>query len=213
MARVVIIVDSATGALIDVAGHRREDSRYLKFVKRMLSLDKNPILDYGNNGGDTLEISKNGSAGKAVIVKSDVLEVTGDIKSKGKTIAEIIAERISDVTSILRGKEGEIVFSEIVDEESGKAYMQISLDEAISSTIGNIVEQLEVIGEMPKKYVSKQSLSDALEGIEIHDEDTLEDVKARFSALLSRLKAISSEAEEEEGSTEDTEEAEGDADE
>ena len=125
----------------------------------------------------------------------------------------MVADRISDVTSILRGKEGEIVVSEAVDEESGETYVQISLDEAISSTIGNIVEELEAIREMPKKYVSKQSLSEALEGIEIHDEDTLEDVKAQFSALLFRLKAISSEAEEEEGIPEDTEEAEGDADE
>ena len=213
MARVVIIVDSATGALIDVAGHAREDSRYMRFVGRMLSLAKNPVLNYGNNGGDTLEISKNGSAGKAVIVKADVLEVTGDIKSNGKTIAEMVADRMSDVTSVLRGKPGEIVISEETDEETEQTYLQISLDEEVSSTIENLVEQLEAIKEMPKKYVSKQSLSEALEGIEIHDEDTLEDVKAQFSALLSRLKAISSEAEEEEGSPENTEEAEGDADE
>lgn len=207
MARVVIILDPNTGALIDVAGHSREDSRYLKFVKRMLSLDKNPILDYGNNGGDTLEISKGGSAGKAVNIKADVLEVTGDIKSNGKTIAEIIADRISDVTSILRGREGEIDVSEAVDEETGEAYVLISLDEAISSTIENLMEQLEAIKEMPKKYVSKQSLSDALEGIEIHEEDTLEDVKAQFSALVRNLNAIASEADTE------SEEAEGEPDE
>jgi hypothetical protein len=207
MARVVIILDPNTGALIDVAGHSREDSRYLKFVKRMLSLDKNPILDYGNNGGDTLEISKGGSAGKAVNIKADVLEVTGDIKSNGKTIAEIIAKRISDVTSILRGKEGEIDVSEAVDEETGEAYVLISLDEAISSTIENLMEQLEAIREMPKKYVSKQSLSEALEGIEIHEEDTLEDVKAQFSALVRNLNAIASEADTE------SEEAEGEPDE
>ena len=206
MARVVIIVDSSTGALIDVAGHRREDGRYAKFAGRMLSIDKNPILDYGNNGGDTLEISQNGSAGKAVIVKSDVFEVTGDIKSNGKTIAEMVADRISDVTSVLRGRPGEIVISEEIDEETEQTYMEISLDEGVSSTIENLIEQLGAIEEMSKKYVSKQSLSEALEGIEIHDGDTLEDVKAQFSALLSRLRAISSEAD-------NSEEAEGDVDE
>ena len=206
MARVVIIVDSSTGALTDVAGHRREDGRYAKFAGRMLSIDKNPILDYGNNGGDTLEISQNGSAGKAVIVKSDVFEVTGDIKSNGKTIAEMVADRISDVTSVLRGRPGEIVISEEIDEETEQTYMEISLDEGVSSTIENLIEQLGAIEEMSKKYVSKQSLSEALEGIEIHDGDNLEDVKAQFSALLSRLRAISSEAD-------NSEEAEGDVDE
>ena len=203
MARVVIIVDSNTGALIDVAGHRREDGRYMKFSGRMLSIDRNPILDYGNNGGDTLEISKKGSAGKAVIVKADVLDVTGDIKSKGKTVAEMVADRISDVTSVLRGKPGEIVISEELDEDTGQTYFEISLNDAVSSEIAALAEQLDVIRD---KCVSKRALSEALEDIEIHDEDTLEDVKTQFSALLSRLRAISSEAE-------NSEEAEGDVDE
>lgn len=207
MARVVIILNPNTGALIDVAGHSREDSRYLKFVKRMLSLDKNPILDYGNNGGDTLEISKGGSAGKAVNIKADVLNVSGEVKSGGKTIADIVNERISDVASILKGKDGEIEITEKQDEDSGQTYYEISLDSAVSTLIEQLDEELEAMQGVPKKYISKQSLSGALEGIEIHDEDTLEDVKAQFSALVRNLNAIASEADTE------SEEAEGEPDE
>ena len=207
MARVVIILDPNTGALIDVAGHSREDSRYLKFVKRMLSLDKNPILDYGNNGGDTLEISKGGSAGKAVNIKADVLNVSGVVKSGDKTIADIVNERISDVASILRGKNGEIEITEKQDEDSGQTYYEISLDSAVSTLIEQLDEELEAMQEVPKKYISKQSLSEALEGIEIHEDDTLEDVKAQFSALVRNLNAIASEADTE------SEEAEGEPDE
>lgn len=207
MARVVIILDPNTGALIDVAGHSREDSRYLKFVKRMLSLDKNPILDYGNNGGDTLEISKGGSAGKAVNIKADVLNVSGEVKSGDKTIADIVKERISDVASILRGKDGEIEITEKQDEDSGQTYYEISLDSAVSTLIEQLDEELEAMQGIPKKYISKQSLSEALEGIEIHEEDTLEDVKAQFSALVRNLNAIASEADTE------SEEAEGEPDE
>jgi len=208
MARVVIIVDSSTGALVDVAGHRREDSRYLRFAGRMLSLDKNPILDYGNNGGDTLEISKGGAPGKAVNVKAEVLNVTGDIKSRGKTIAEIVAASMSDTDMMLRGKEDEIDVTGKIDEETGQAYLEISLADAVSTAIGYVAEQYEAIKEMPKKYVSKKALSEALEGIEIHEEDTLEAVKAQFSALLEALRSISSESEEEAA-----EEAEGSSDE
>lgn len=207
MARVVIILDPNTGALIDVAGHSREDSRYLKFVKRMLSLDKNPILDYGNNGGDTLEISKGGSAGKAVNIKADVLNVSGEVKSGDKTIAEIVNERISDVASILKGKDGEIEITEKQDEDSERTYYEISLDSAVSTLIEHLDEELEAMQGVPKKYISKQSLSEALEGIEIHEEDTLEDVKAQFSALVRNLNAIASEANTE------SEEAEGEPDE
>lgn len=207
MARVVIILDPNTGALIDVAGHSREDSRYLKFIKRMLSLDKNPILDYGNNGGDTLEISKGGSAGKAVNIKADVLNVSGVVKSGNKTIADIVNERISDVASILRGKDGEIEITEKQDEDSEQTYYEISLGSAVSTLIEQLNEALEAMQEVPRKYISKQSLSEALEGIEIHEEDTLEDVKAQFSALVRNLNAIASEADTE------SEEAEGEPDE
>lgn len=207
MARVVIILDSNTGALIDVSGRSREDSRYLKFVKRMLSLDKDPILDYGNNGGDTLEISKGGSAGKAVNIKADVLNVSGVVKSGDKTIADIVNERISDVASILKGKDGEIEITEKQDEDSGRTYYEISLGSAVSTLIEQLDEALEAMQDIPKEYISKQSLSEALEGIEIHEDDTLEDIKAQFSALVRNLNAIASEADTE------SEEAEGEPDE
>lgn len=207
MARIVLLVDPNTGALVDIAGRNREGGKFLKFIRRMLSLDKNPILDYGVNGGDTLEISKNGVAGKAVNIKADVLNVSGEVKSGNKTIADIVNERISDVASILRGKDGEIEITEKQDEDSGQTYYEISLDSAVSTLIEQLNEALEAMQEVPKKYISKQSLSEALEGIEIHEEDTLEDVKAQFSALVRNLNAIASETDTE------TEEAEGEPDE
>lgn len=139
MARVVIIVDSITGALTDVAGHSREDSRYLKFVKRMLSLDRNPVLDYGGNGGDTLEISKGGAAGTAVNIKADTLNVSGEVKSGGQTISQIS-------------------------------------DSRIKAAIGN-----------------------AIDGISVGEDDTLEDIRSKFSLLLENLNAIVSASEGAEG--------------
>lgn len=185
MARIVLLVDPNTGALVDIAGRNREGGKFLKFVRRMLSLDKNPILDYGANGGDTLEISKNGAAGKTVNIKADTVNVSGDIKSKGQSMTDIAYGQIAVVLTMIRGKEGEISVSSETDAETGKTYLEISLSAALSA-----------------RYVSKQALAQALEDIEIHEDDTLEDVKTQFSALIGNLRDLA-EAENVEGESDE----------
>lgn len=92
MARVVVIVNSDTGALVDVAGNVREGGRYERFAKRMLSTDENPVLDYGGNGGDTLVISANGGNGKEIRLHADKVVVMGDLEVSGKTLDDFVAK-------------------------------------------------------------------------------------------------------------------------
>lgn len=190
MARVVLIVDSATGALIDVAGNVREGGRYRKFVKRLLSTDKNPVLDYGGNGGDTLTISKGGGKGAAINLKANLVNVDGELKVGGKTIAEIAASGASDVLNILRGTQGEVDVEEVyvTDSSSGeeKKYIQISLDQSVLGKLEMIDSALGGIASL----VKKSDVAALARDLTVQDSDTIEEVKGTLRVLLERISAL-----------------------
>ena len=190
MARVVLIVDSATGALIDVAGNVREGGRYRKFVKRLLSTDKNPVLDYGGNGGDTLTISKGGGRGAVINLKANLVNVDGELKVGGKTIAEIASSGASDVLNILRGTQGEVDVEEVyvTDSSSGeeKKYIQISLDQSVLGKLEMIDSALGGITSL----VKKSDVAALARDLTVHDSDTIEEVKGTLRVLLERMSAI-----------------------
>lgn len=190
MARVVLIVDSATGALIDVAGNVREGGRYRKFVKRLLSTDKNPVLDYGGNGGDTLTISKGGGKGKAINLKANLVNVDGELKVGGKTIAEIAASGESDVLNILRGTKGEVDVAEVyvTDSSSGeeKKYIQISLDQSVLGKLEMIDSALGGITSL----IKKSDVAALARDLTVQDSDTIEEVKGTLRVLLERISAL-----------------------
>ena len=190
MARVVLIVDSATGALIDVAGNVREGGRYKKFAKRILSLDKNPTLDYGANGGDTLNISKGGVRGKEINLLADTVNVPGELKIGGKTVAQIASEGAGSVLDNIRGTKGEISVTDVyvTDSSSGetKKYTQISLDQSVLGKLEMIDAALGGIS----RFVMKSDIAAAIEDLTIKSTDTLEDVKGVMRVLLTRLHAL-----------------------
>lgn len=189
MARVVLIVDSATGALIDVAGNVREGGRYRKFVKRLLSTDKNPVLDYGGNGGDTLTISKGGGKGAAINLKANLVNVDGELKVGGKTIAEI-ASGASEVLNIIRGTKGEVDVAEVYVTESSsgeeKKYIQISLDQSVLGKLEMIDAALGGITSL----VKKSDVAALARDLTVQDSDTIEEVKGTLRVLLKRISAL-----------------------
>ena len=191
MARVVLVVDSATGALIDVAGNVREGGRYKKFVKRLLSTDKNPVLDYGGNGGDTLTISKGGGKGAAINLKANLVNVDGELKVGGKTIAEIAASGSADLLNSLRGTKGEVAVDEVyvTDSSSGeeRRYIQISLDQSVVGKLEMIDAALGGIMSLVKKSDVAALAAD----LSVQDGDTLEDVKGTLRVLLDRIRKLS----------------------
>lgn len=191
MARVVLVVDSATGALIDVAGNVREGGRYKKFVKRILSTDKNPVLDYGGNGGDTLTISKGGGRGKAINLKADIVNVDGELKVGGKTIAEISGSGSADVLDSLRGTKGEVSVDEVYvnDSSSGeeRRYIQISLDQSVLGKLEMIDAALGGITSLAKK----DDVARLAKDLTVEDGDTIEEVKGTLRVLLDRINGLS----------------------
>lgn len=192
MAKVVLIVDSETGALVDVAGNVREDGgRYSKFARRFLSLAKNPELDYGVNGGDTLNISKGGVNGAQINLNANVVRVSGTLKVGEQTIQDLIDSRqIASIASAVRGTPGEISVTETVDAETGNPIVVISLDPTVSTKIQELLEALGDIPEATSKYITKTDLANALDGISVNEEDTFEEVKAQFMALVNNLKEL-----------------------
>lgn len=191
MARVVLIVDSATGTLIDVAGNVREGGRYRRFVKRMLSADKNPVLDYGGNGGDKLTISKGGGRGSEINLKANTVNVDGELKVGGKTIAEIAASGGVDVLNDLRGTEGEVSVEEVyvTDSSSGteRRYIQISLDQSVLSKLEMIDAALGGITSLAKK----DDIAGLAKDLTVEEGDTIEEVKGTLRVLLERIKGLS----------------------
>jgi LysM repeat protein len=187
MARVVLVVDSATGALVDVAGNVREGGRYKKFVKRILSTDKNPVLDYGGNGGDTLIISKGGGRGKAINLRADIVNVDGELKIGGKTIAEIATSGSADVLNLIAGTEGEVSVGEVyvTDSSSGEdhRYIQISLDQKVIGKLEMIDAALGGITSL----VRKSDVAALAKDLSVQAGDTLEDVKGTLRVLLDRI--------------------------
>lgn len=161
MARCVLIVDSETGKLIDAAGNVREGGRYRKFVSRMLSSDKNPVLDYGANGGDKLEISNGGYPGAEVNIKARVLTISGDLRVNGNTIAgsgkldsTAAYPEWSSETAYSEGDKvshvGRIWVSESQNSgsepsEGSEDWTDTTLGEIINSVVGNINAVLDTI--------------------------------------------------------------------
>ena len=183
MARVVLIVDSRTGALIDVAGNVREGGRYYMFAKRMLSLDKNPLLDYGANGGDSLEISNGGSPGKKIALKADVVEVSGSMTVGGRPLDDYLAN-IDSLIDRVSGVEGEIsVTPTVKQDDPTHTYLLIGL-------APEVVERLDVIDEAIEAsagFVKKSDIMDVVRDLQVGDDDTLDEVKGTLRVLISRL--------------------------
>lgn len=190
MSRVVVVIDSATGAVVDVAGNKRETGRYAKFIKRMLSLDKNPTLNYGYNGGDTLTISKNGNDGEAVNIKAKTLNVSGVIKSQGKTLDSIVADQIQSVLGMIYGTDGEVMVSTLIDPATSKPYLQISLDSSVVNQLAAIEEDIKEQADGSKQFVTKAALASAIDGIVIEEEDGIDELKTKFSTLLNNLSEL-----------------------
>jgi hypothetical protein len=189
MSRVVVVIDSDTGAVIDIAGNKRESGKYAKFVKRMLSLDKNPTLNFGGNGGDTLTISKNGDEGETVNILAKVLHVSGILKVKGQTLEDIAAGQIRPVLDMIYGTDGEIDVVEQMDEE-GKPLLQISLNASVVNRLAALERDMETQESGSRLYVTKEALATAIEGITIEEEDGIDEVKEKFSMLLTNLKEL-----------------------
>lgn len=189
MSRVVVVIDSNTGAVIDVAGNKRETGRYAKFIKRMLSLDKNPNLNFGGNGGDTLTISKNGNEGALVNILTKVLNVSGTVKSNGKTLEEIAVGQIRSVLDMVYGTDGEIDVTEITDD-SGNPLLQISLNASVINRLADLERDISTQIDGSSQYVTKEALATAIEGIAISEEDGIDEVKEKFSQLLENLSEL-----------------------
>lgn len=192
MSKVVVVIDSNTGAVIDVAGNKRETGRYAKFVKRMLSLDKDPTLNFGFNGGDTLTISKNGGNGKAVNIKADELNVSGEIKSNGQTLDKIAAGQIQSVLGMIYGTDGEIDVATLVDADTGNQYIQISLNASIVNQLAALEKDMQEQADGTGKFVTKEDLASVVDGITIEEEDGVDELKEKLSTLLSNIAALAS---------------------
>ena len=186
MSRIVVIADSATGELIDVAGNVREGARYKRLAKRMLSPDGSQ-LDYGAAGGNTLTVSRGGFRGSAINLLADTVNIPGELKVGGKTIAEIAAGGATTVLDGITGAPGEVdVRTEYVtDPDTGESrkVVVISLDQSVLGKMTMITDALETIPGL----VSKEDIATAIEDLRVGNEDTLEDVKGTLRTLLQRL--------------------------
>jgi len=188
MARVVLIMDSDTGALVDVAGNLREGGRYARFAKRMLSLDANPTLDYGANGGDSLTISRNGSPGREINLKAATVNVSGTLKVNGREVGPSGGgASLDDVV----GTDGQISArnSIVEDPDTGEARQvrQISLSDSVMGSLLMISNALKDIPGL----VPRDELAAVVENLYVRPEDGLDDVKETLRQLLEGLKSIS----------------------
>lgn len=187
MARIVLVIDSSTGELIDVAGNYKEGGRYKKFAKRILSSDKNPVLDYGGNGGSSLTISKNGGNGAEINLLADKVNVAGDLSINGKDISSLLTKE--DALDNIKGSEGQISVSKsYTADENGEQvkYITLSLDE-------HVLGKLEIVDNLAgdaKTLVKKQDLYDLVSGLSVDEDATLEDVKGTLRVLINGLKNI-----------------------
>lgn len=191
MARVVLIVDSETGALIDVAGNIREGGRFKRFVKRMLSLDKNPVLDYGVNGGDTLTISKGGGRGAVINLKADVVNIDGELRVRGATTEGSFDGGSSDILDSLDGTEGQISLDEtyVEDETSGemRKVIKISLDQSVVGKLDMINAALGGVSNLVKRSEVASLATD----LSVQEGDGIEELKGTVRVLLERIAEMS----------------------
>lgn len=199
MAKVVPIIDSATGTMIDTNGRGREKARYRKFASRMLSLDTpTTILDYGANGATKLEVSSGGNAGEEISLKADVVNISNSnpsspavLKVNGRTLSEIIGSAKEGDASLdhIRGKTGEISVEYVQNPDQPSdpfdQILQISLDKTIIEKIDEVNKAIEDFS--PDGYVRKEELAEVVRDIEFNDDYDLEDVKAMLRVLVKRI--------------------------
>lgn len=185
--KVVLIADSEKGTLIDVAGNGRENGRYYKFAKRMLSTDTNPVLDFGSNSGDSLTVECNGGVGKEITLRAQTVSVTGDLKvgNKAISISELAAGQANALAN-LRGTDGEINVTKGVETAEDGTVTDVYKLSLNSDVAGNL-EIMEGLLGGSAGYVKKSDLADALSGLSVQDSDTLDDVKYTLSDLLAKL--------------------------
>lgn len=195
MARVVLIVDSETGRLIDVAGNAREGGRYKKLAKRMLSPDGSQ-LDYGAAGGDSLTISKGGGRGRAINLLADEVNVPGSLVVGGKTIAEIAAGGATTVLDDITGTEGQVDVSTtyVTDQSTGETrkVVVISLDALILAKLQAVEDALEDLSG----FVSKSDMAAVVENLSVGDSDSPEVVRGTLQTLLERLHELAGDDQE-----------------
>lgn len=190
MAKVVVIVDSETGRLVDVAGNGREGGRYARFVQRMLSLDENPVLNYGANGGKELEISCNGLSGEEVKIKADLVSVSGVLSIGGENIEYVIGQNIDGVLKDkIKGTDGEIDISHDKDLTDGRQTITISLGPSVKNRISELEDSVGNIGE--RGYVTKEEIASAIDGLRVYEDDSLDQVKTTLGLLIRRLAELS----------------------
>lgn len=187
MARVVLIVDSDTGALIDVAGNSREGGRYLKFVRRILSMDRNPILNYGCNGGDTLIVSKGAGKGAEIKLLANKVIVSDNLEINGKTVEEIAAKQIDPALSRIGGTQGQISVTRTTGQD-GKTRVVISLPE-------NVVGQLEMLAEIVEAvhsggYVTKTDLAQVIEDVVVDETSSTDEVRGALMTIVDRIRRL-----------------------
>ena len=186
--RIVLIVDPATGAMVDVAGNSRESGRYSKFSRRMLSLHENPQLDYGVNGGDTLTIAKNGNSGKAINLIADLVNISGGLTIGGRTIEEIVAG--GGTQSILEriiGTDGEISVETSVDEETGTLVRKISFDQSITSKLEQV---FSLVDRFEDKFSEIDSEIDGLDSRTTSSEENIEQLAETVIGIDERVVAL-----------------------
>lgn len=146
MSRVVLIADEDTGRLVDIFGSSRESGRYARFAKRMLSPGQNPVLDYGANGGDRLEISASGANGAEVDILADVVNIPGELKVAGRTVEEMASDGVEYVLDRIEGTPGQIDVSITTDSSSGEAFVHLSLDQAVMSRLSLQQSKITAVG-------------------------------------------------------------------
>lgn len=185
MSRVVLVADSDTGQLIDVAGNAREGGRYKKFVKRMLSSDKNPVLDYGGNGGDSLTVSASGIAGKKITLMADSVVVSGSLTVGDGTIEEIASSQTKKTLDYVTAGDGVSISKTFVqDGDDLKDGISISLDQAVNGKLEMFQNALD------EGIVYKNDIKTAISDLYVSDSDDIEDVKGTLKKLLNRLNEL-----------------------
>ena len=185
MSRVVLVADSDTGQLIDVAGNAREGGRYKKFVKRMLSSDKNPVLDYGGNGGDSLTVSASGVAGKKITLMADSVVVSGSLTVGDKSVSDIASSQTTKALDYVTAGDGVSISKTFVqDGDNLRDGISISLDDSVNG-------KLEIIqNALDEGIVYKSDIREAISDLSVSDSDDIEDVKGTLKKLLGRLNEL-----------------------
>lgn len=185
MSRVVLIVESNTGELVDVAGNSREGGRYAKFVDRILSSDRKNL-----NYDGSLEISNGGYDGTEINLRAQTVNVTGDLKVGGKSVPDLVEEQADIIADRITGKDGEVSVEKIAVD--GKEYIRISLDPAVIEKLDGIYE---AIGQL-SGLVTKTDLASVINGISFGSGDTLDTVIGKLRAMVERISNIVSEGQQ-----------------